>query len=106
MILKHGYPLEQHMETIGVNLSSSIAWSGHAFEGPRVEGSRVALHYSATLDNATLAVVLKDVGVKLVECNCELIPEPHFEPETPVPYLERMPVLTLRGGVRCSHVVR
>ncbi|KAI7773508.1 hypothetical protein LA080_010551 [Diaporthe eres] len=97
VILKHGYPLEQHKETIGANLSSSIAWVARAI-------AHIPLHYSATLDNATLAVVLEDVGVNWVECNCELEPEPRFEPETPVPYLERMPMLTSPGGWRCSEV--
>lgn len=71
VILKHGYSLEQHMETIGTDLSSSIDWFSVAFEQ-----SRLGSLYTANLDNATLAIVLRDPGVKLVECNRNIKMEP------------------------------
>lgn len=64
VILKHGYSLEQHTETIGTNTSSSIYSVTPAFEK-----SRLGVLYGATLNNATLAAVLNDFGVKLVECD-------------------------------------
>lgn len=65
VILKSGYPLEQHMEAIGTDISSSIGRVNSALP-------RLGILYEATFDNATLAVILKDSGVKLVECNCKL----------------------------------
>lgn len=64
VILKHGYPLEQHMETIGTDTSSSI----HSVS-PAFENSCLGVLYGATLDNATLVAILNDFGVKLVECD-------------------------------------
>lgn len=64
VMLKHGYPLEQHMETIGTETSSSI----HSVS-PASENSCLGVLYGATLDNATLIAVLNDFGVKLVECD-------------------------------------
>lgn len=59
------------METIGTDLSSSIDWFSVASEQ-----SRLGSLYTATLDNATLAIVLRDPGVKLVECNRNIKMEP------------------------------
>lgn len=52
------------METIGINTSSSIYSVSPAFEK-----SRLGVLYGATMDNVTLAAVLNDFGVKLVECD-------------------------------------
>lgn len=83
VILKGGYPLEQHTATIGADLSSSIDWVSSAFP-------HLGVSYSATFDDATLAAVLKDVGVKLVECNRKLTFEP-LEPAVSVQDLRRSP---------------
>lgn len=60
--LDRGYSLEAHQETIGVDLSPSIR---HIFPGT----SRHGLYYSANLDDAIVAIVRKDAGVNLVECD-------------------------------------
>ncbi|KAG6355161.1 hypothetical protein INS49_004242 [Diaporthe citri] len=83
VILKGGYPLEQHMEGIGTDLSSSIDWVSSA-------SPSLGTSYSATFDNATLTAVLKDAGVRLVECNREMRFEP-LEPAIPVQELRRSP---------------
>lgn len=83
VILKGGYPLEQHMESIGNDLSSSIDWVSSVFPS-------LGISYSATFDNATLAAVLKDVGVKLVDCNRKMEFGP-LEPAIPVQELRRSP---------------
>lgn len=62
VMLKRGYPLKQHIRTTGTDLSLSLNWVSP-------ESSEFGLIYTATLDNSTLAVVLKDRGVKLVECH-------------------------------------
>lgn len=83
VILKGGYPLEQHMEAIGTDLSSSIDWVSSAFP-------HLGISYSANFDNATLGVVLKDAGVKLVECNRKLRFSP-LERAIPEQELRRFP---------------
>lgn len=62
VMLKRGYPLKQHIRTTGIDLKLSLNWVSPASSEP-------GLIYTATLDNSTLAVVLKDCGVHLVECH-------------------------------------
>lgn len=65
VFLNRGYSLEQHKENIGMDLSSSI---DHVYP----ETSRYGLYYFAKLDDATLAVVRRDVRVKFLECNLKV----------------------------------
>ncbi|KAH8780979.1 hypothetical protein F5883DRAFT_539097 [Diaporthe sp. PMI_573] len=60
--LRRGYSLEKHQETIGIDLSSSIDLT-------IPEDSRHGLIYGGKLDDATLAAVRNDSGVKFVECD-------------------------------------
>lgn len=85
VILARGYTLEQHQETIGIDLSSSMSLSrpGDTSLGPS---------YTADLEDATLAVVRKDVGVELVGCNIETSDSISFESTVPVQKLESFPV--------------
>lgn len=63
VLLKHGYSLEQHMDTIGRGLNSSVDWVADA------TSSFGDGYYVATFDKATLAAVLEDFGVNIVECD-------------------------------------
>lgn len=65
--LKRGYSLEQHEETIGIDLSSSV-------EGTFPEDSRHGFIYGGKLSDAVLEAVRNDAGVNFVEC--DLKPEP------------------------------
>lgn len=67
VFLKRGYSLEQHKETIGIDLSSSIEYIWP-------ETSRHGLYYAANLDDTTLAIVRRDPGVYQVECDEKVMP--------------------------------
>lgn len=66
--LERGHTLEQHLRFVGIDLKPLM--DGDPFP----ENSRLGLVYCAELDDATLAMVRRDTGVNLVECN--LKPEP------------------------------
>lgn len=69
VVLDHGYPLERHKRTVGIDLSPLIHWAD-------VDGSsQQGVFYSVSFSNGTLAAVRSDGGVMLVECNRKLIVE-------------------------------
>lgn len=66
--LKQGYPLEQHIETIGRGLNSSISWV-----------SSFGDFYVASFNKTTLTAVLEDLGVSFVECDAYIESIPTIE---------------------------
>lgn len=60
VILKPGYPLEQHTDTINVDPSLFI---GNVYPRDFHHGTV----YAADFNNTTLFAVLEDIGVKVVD---------------------------------------